>query len=55
MSMGLCNTVCCVEGLEIRVSNLTQNDGRTDSHPNLPTGVSADPGAISSIPNKSTS
>lgn len=55
MRVGLCNTVCYTEGLEIRVPNLPQNDGRTDSCLNLPTGASADPGAIFSIPDKSTS
>lgn len=55
MSMGLSNTLCCVDGLETRVPNLPGNDGRTDSYPNLPTGASADPVAIFSNPNKSTS
>lgn len=31
MSMGLYNRVCCTEGLEIRVPNFPQSNGRTDS------------------------
>lgn len=54
MRMGLLNTVY-YNGKVWRSEILPRNDSRIDSCPILPVGLSTDPAAILSIPDKSTS